>query len=60
MFSSTLMEKSRRDFLQLSAAGVFGASFSGWMNVLAARAGESGINPKAKARRCILLWMDGA
>jgi Protein of unknown function (DUF1501) len=59
MFSQTLLEKSRRDFLKLSAAGVFGASFSGWMNVLAARAEESPANPKAKARQCILLWMDG-
>ena len=34
----TLMDKSRRDFMKLSAAGVFGASYSGWLNVLAARA----------------------
>jgi hypothetical protein len=59
MFSSTLLEKSRRDFLKLSAAGVFGASYSGWLNVLAARANETAANPKAKAKRCILLWMDG-
>jgi len=59
MFSRTLQEKSRRDFLKLSAAGVFGASYSGWMNVLAARAAETRANPKAKAKACILLWMDG-
>ena len=59
MFSPTLMEKSRRDFLKLSAAGVFGASYSGWLNVLAARANETAVNPKAKAKRCILLWADG-
>ena len=59
MFSQTLMDKSRRDFLKLSAAGVFGVSYSGWLNVLAARAGETAVNPKAKAKRCILLWMDG-
>src|SRR5262245_61600591 len=45
----------RRDFLRLSAAGVTGASLSGWLNVLAARAAASG----AKHKACILLWMDG-
>src|SRR5262245_22994280 len=59
MFSQSLLEKSRRDFLKLSAAGVFAASFSGWMNVLAARAAGTGARPKAKAKNCILLWMDG-
>jgi hypothetical protein len=59
MLSQTLREKSRRDFLKLTAAGVFGASYSGWMNVLAARASEAPANPKAKAKACILLWMDG-
>ena len=29
---------SRRDVLKLTAAGVAGASMSGWLNVLAARA----------------------
>lgn len=46
---------SRRDFCKLSAAGVGGASLSGWMNVLAGRAAEAGARHKA----CILLWMDG-
>jgi uncharacterized protein (DUF1501 family) len=46
---------SRRDMLKLTAAGVAGASMSGWLNVLAARAAESG----AKHKACILLWMDG-
>ena len=59
MFSSTLRERSRREFLKLSAAGVFGASASGWMDVLSARASEARANPKAKAKHCILLWMDG-
>jgi Protein of unknown function (DUF1501) len=59
MFPHALSEKSRRDFMKLSAAGVFGASFSGWMNVLAARAAETTANSSAKAKRCILLWMDG-
>ena len=59
MFSSTLLERSRRDFMKLTAAGVFGASASGWMDVLSARAADSLANPKAKAKHCILLWMDG-
>src|SRR5215472_3951455 len=46
---------SRRDFCKLSAAGVTGVSMSGWLNVLAARAAQSG----AKHKACILLWMDG-
>jgi uncharacterized protein (DUF1501 family) len=45
----------RRDFLKLAAAGVTGASVSGWLGVLAARAAESKLRHKA----CILLWMDG-
>lgn len=46
---------SRRDFLRLSAAGVLGASVSGWMPALAK---EVGSDPKRK-RSCILLWMNG-
>jgi uncharacterized protein (DUF1501 family) len=46
---------SRRDLLKLSAAGVSAVSLSGWLNVLAARAAQSG----AHRRSCILLWMDG-
>lgn len=45
----------RRDFLKLSAAGVMGASLSGWLGVLASRAAAV----PAKHKRCILLWMDG-
>src|SRR5262245_60065098 len=59
MFSQALQDKTRRDFLKVSAAGVFATSFSGWMNVLAARAAGTIANPKAKAKHCILLWMDG-
>jgi uncharacterized protein (DUF1501 family) len=59
MLSNLLNEKSRRDFLKLSAAGVFGASYSGWMSVLAAHAESAKPNPNAKAKHCILLWMDG-
>jgi hypothetical protein len=46
---------SRRDFMRLSAAGVTGASLSGWLGVLASRAAQTG----AKHKACILLWMDG-
>src|SRR5436189_6393731 len=46
---------SRRDVLKLTAAGVAGASLSGWLNVLAGRAAATG----AKHKSCILLWMDG-
>jgi hypothetical protein len=49
------MNLSRRDLLKLSAAGVSAVSLSGWMNVLAARAAQSG----NKTKSCILLWMDG-
>jgi hypothetical protein len=46
---------SRRDLLKLSAAGVMGASASGWFDVLAARAAET----RRQHKSCILLWMDG-
>ncbi len=55
MLSERLNAKTRRDFMKLSAAGVFGASLSGWMNVLAAHSAKTG----TKAKSCILLWMDG-
>lgn len=50
------MTLSRREMMQLSAAGVLGTSFSGWFNVLATRASET---PLRTTKRCILLWMDG-
>ena len=46
---------SRRDFGRLSAAGVLGASASGWFPAFAAEAAK---NPQRK-RSCILLWMNG-
>ena len=58
MFSSHLHERSRRDFLKLSAAGVFGAVALR----LAARAGRPrrrDAGNRGKAKSCILLWMDG-
>jgi hypothetical protein len=47
---------NRRDLLKASAAGLLGTSLSGWFNVLATRAAETGQRPP---KRCILLWMDG-
>src|SRR5436190_10486305 len=46
---------SRRDLFRLSAAGVLGASTSGWFEALAADAAKT---PQRK-RACILLWMSG-
>jgi hypothetical protein len=46
---------SRREWLRLSAAGVLGGSFSGWIERLAAATAAS---PQRK-RACILLWMNG-
>src|ERR1700722_11129876 len=54
MFSSRLQEKTRRDFLKLSAAGAFAPALSGWLPVLAKAAAG-----KSTAKSCILLWMDG-
>src|SRR6516165_1327018 len=46
---------SRREALQLSAAGVVGFSMSGWLEALAQ---ENANNPQRR-RSCILLWMSG-
>ncbi len=46
---------SRRDLLRLSAAGVVGYSFSGWMQALA----EDTAGDRTRRRSCILLWMNG-
>lgn len=54
-----LPEKTRRDFLRLSAAGVGVTAMSGWMRVLADQAVKAAPGGKAKAKSCILLWMDG-
>ena len=56
-------EKTRRTFLQLSAAGVGTLSMSGWMKVMANHAATPA-NPTTgtagkKTKSCILLWMDG-
>lgn len=54
------LRPTRRELLRLSAAGVAATSFSGWLPTLAARAaaGTSAAG-KAKAKACIVLWMDG-
>jgi uncharacterized protein (DUF1501 family) len=52
MFNETM---SRRQLLQLSAAGVLGVSASSWLSVLAARAAET----NQPTKNCILLWMSG-
>jgi len=57
MFSDRLTESTRRRFMQLAAAGVGTATFSGWMKVLANHAAAGA--PPTKAKSCILLWMDG-
>src|SRR5439155_24075464 len=57
MFSDRLNEKSRRDFMKLTAAGVFGAGLSGWLPVLGSHAAAAPTGGKKKS--CILLWMDG-
>ena len=50
---------SRREWLRLSSAGVAGASLTGWLPALAARAAESKSAAKARAKRIVVLWMDG-
>jgi hypothetical protein len=46
---------SRRDLLRLSAAGVIGFSYSGWLKALADDTAGDG----QRRRSCILLWMNG-
>lgn len=55
------LRPTRRELLQLSAAGIGAGSFSGWLPTLAARAAAAGKSTagKAKAKACIVLWMDG-
>src|SRR5256885_10183802 len=50
-----MAERSRRDFLRLSAAGAALPSMSGWLDLMAADAAASGIKHKS----CVLLWMAG-
>ena len=46
----------RRDFGKYSGLSLLGASSSGWLSTIAARAGQSDTK---KHRKCILLWMSG-
>ena len=48
---------TRRELLKLLAAGVGGASLSGWLGPLAAAAQQQA--KSARPKSCILLWMDG-
>ncbi len=52
----SLTDLTRRDVLKLAAASVTGASMSGWLPVLAARAAQQ---PAKRTKSCILLWMAG-
>jgi hypothetical protein len=53
--SHASLHLSRRDWLRLSAAGIAGASMSGWLGKLATVAAAD----THRHRSCILLWMDG-
>jgi len=53
MFDSAKI--SRREAMQLSAAGVVGFSMSGWLEAMAQQTAN---NPQRR-RSCILLWMNG-
>jgi hypothetical protein len=48
---------TRREIMRLSAAGVAGASASGWFGSLAAHAARA--EPAKRAKSCVLLWMSG-
>jgi len=52
---SDSVKLSRREALQLSAAGVVGFSMSGWLEAVAQ---QNATNPQRR-RSCILLWMNG-
>lgn len=49
---------TRREILRLSAAGVAGASMSGWFGTLASHAARAA-EPAKRPKSCILLWMNG-
>ncbi len=55
MTNSRMAELSRRDFLRFAATGAALTSMSGWFDLMAAHAAESGVKHKS----CILLWMEG-
>src|SRR5262245_51174625 len=49
---------SRRTFLRLGGLAAFGLAFPQYLRAMAEAAGNPA-TPKAKAKRCILLWMQG-
>lgn len=55
MFGNSL---SRRDWLQTSSLGAFGASLCGWLPQLASQA-YAKVGESTRPKSCILLWMDG-
>ena len=59
MFSQTLQEKTRRDFLKLTSMGVFSASCTGWLNVLANAAATGATAGPSKVKSVVLLWQSG-
>jgi uncharacterized protein (DUF1501 family) len=58
MFNPRETTISRRELMRLSAAGVAGASLSGWFGLLAEQSARAAAAP-ARRKSCILLWMDG-
>src|SRR5438552_2897079 len=59
--SSDCSALSRRSFLRVGGLAAFGLTLPGYLRALAA-AETPGVNPgarQAKAKRCILLWMQG-
>jgi hypothetical protein len=55
MWNNTI---TRREIMRLSAAGVAGASMSGWFGTLAEHAARAA-EPAKRPKSCILLWMAG-
>src|SRR5262245_50094269 len=58
MWNSLDRSITRREILRLSAAGVAGASLSGWFGLLAEHAARAAAPPR-RMKSCVLLWMDG-
>jgi hypothetical protein len=49
---------TRREIMRLSAAGIAGASMSGWFGTLAEHAARAA-EPAKRPKSCVLLWMNG-
>src|SRR5262245_59858211 len=58
MWNNLAKSITRREILRLSAAGVAGASLSGWFGLLAEQAARAAA-PPTRQKSCVLLWMDG-